>query len=123
MRVKFPEYKGKGPLEEGQEAHPDQSEDWITEEASAHRRGDDRVQEDRRSPAGAAPAVGHAPPALAVGSMWGTFVKEFRADADPAHHQRRTRTLRQAYSASLDEASEPQKQRRAGVQTCPELPP
>jgi hypothetical protein len=53
-----------------------------------------------------------------VGSMWGQFVKEFRAAPIP-DKIRKDVELRQVYYASLDEASEPQKlTARGAFKTC-----
>jgi len=53
-----------------------------------------------------------------VGEMWGTFVKEFRAAPIPDAF-RKDVEIRQTYYASLDEASEPQKQQaKSAFETC-----
>src|SRR4029079_7209311 len=53
-----------------------------------------------------------------VGGMWGGFVKEFRAAPIPDKVKHDTE-LRQLYYASLDDASEPQKQMAKGAfKTC-----
>jgi hypothetical protein len=49
-----------------------------------------------------------------VGASWGQFVQEFRAAPIPANMKKDT-MLRTAYYASLDEASEPVKQRAKGA--------
>jgi hypothetical protein len=53
-----------------------------------------------------------------VGEMWGQFVKDFRAAPIPTY-MKEDDELRNAYYASLDEASEPQKQFAKGAyETC-----
>lgn len=53
-----------------------------------------------------------------VGNMWGTFVKEFRAAPIPSY-MKEDDELRNAYYASLDNASEPMKQIAKGAyKTC-----
>lgn len=115
--VKFPEYKGKGTIEEVKKHIQTKVKDWITkkrpliEEATAEYK---KVVDLQPVP----PPQWVIAAGSRVGSMWGQFVKEFRAAPIPDSIKKDTE-LRQTYYASLDEASEPQKQMARGAfKTC-----
>jgi tetratricopeptide (TPR) repeat protein len=115
--VKFPEYKGKGTLEEVKKHIQTKVKDWITkkrpliEEATAEYK---KIVDLQPVP----PPQWVIAAGSRAGSMWGTFVKEFRAAPIPDNIRKDTE-LRQAYYASLDEASEPQKlTARGAFKTC-----
>lgn len=106
-KVVFPEYKGKGELEEVKKHIQTKVKEWITkkrpliEEATAEYKKIVNLQP-------VPPPQWVIAGGSRVGGMWGQFVKEFRAAPIPEKIKKDTE-LRQAYYASLDEASEPQK--------------
>jgi len=115
--VKFPEYKGKGTMEEVKKHIQTKVKDWIgkkrplIEEATAEYK---KIVDLQPVP----PPQWVIAAGSRVGSMWGTFVKEFRAAPIPDNIRKDTE-LRQVYYASLDDASEPQKQTARGAfKTC-----
>lgn len=116
-KVEFPEYKGKGDLEEVKKHINTKVKDWITkkrpliEEATAEYK---KVVDLQPVP----PPQWVIAAGSRVGGMWGQFVKEFRAAPIPDKIKKDTE-LRNAYYASLDEASEPQKLMAKGAyKTC-----
>ncbi len=116
-KVVFPEYKGKGSLEEVKKHIQTKVKDWITkkrpliEEATTEYK---KIVDLQPVP----PPQWVIAAGSRVGSMWGGFVKEFRAAPIPDAIRKDTE-LRQVYYASLDEASEPQKQTARGAfKTC-----
>ncbi|HVU00404.1 MAG TPA: tetratricopeptide repeat protein [Polyangiaceae bacterium] len=116
-KIVFPEYKGPGTLEEVKKHIQTKVKDWIGKKKPAI---DEATAEYKKivdlqpvPPPQWVIAAGSR-----VGSMWGQFVKEFRAAPIP-DKIRKDVELRQAYYASLDEASEPQKQTARGAfKTC-----
>ena len=116
-KVIFPEYKGKGTLEEVKKHINTKVKDWITkkrpliEEATTEYK---KIVDLQPVP----PPQWVIAAGSRVGTMWGGFVKEFRAAPIP-DAIRKDVELRQTYYASLDEASEPQKQMARGAfKTC-----
>ena len=116
-KVKFPEYKGPGSLEEVKKHINTKVKDWITKKRP--------LIEEATADYKKIVALQPVPPPLwviaagsRVGGMWGTFVKEFRAAPIPDKIKKDTE-LRNTYYASLDDASEPQKQMAKGAfKTC-----
>jgi tetratricopeptide (TPR) repeat protein len=116
-KIVFPEYKGPGTLEEVKKHIQTKVKDWIGKKKPAI---DEATVEYKKivdlqpvPPPQWVIAAGSR-----VGSMWGQFVKEFRAAPIP-DKIRKDVELRQAYYASLDEASEPQKlTARGAFKTC-----
>jgi tetratricopeptide (TPR) repeat protein len=116
-KVVFPEFKGKGTMEEVKKHIQTKVKDWITkkrpliEEATVEYK---KIVDLQPVP----PPQWVIAAGSRVGSMWGGFVKEFRAAPIP-DTIRKDVELRQTYYASLDEASEPQKQMARGAfKTC-----
>jgi len=116
-KVLFPEYKGPGSLEEVKKHIQVKVKDWIgkkrplIEEATGEYK---KIVDLQPVP----PPQWVIAAGSRVGGMWGQFVKEFRAAPIPDKIKKDVE-LRQAYYASLDEASEPQKQvARGAFKTC-----
>jgi hypothetical protein len=84
-KIKFPEYKGPGRKRTSQ-AHQGAGPRLDEEEATRHRGGDARVQEDRRSAAGASAALGHRG-RLASGRLVGQLRAGVPRGAHPHRHQ------------------------------------
>ena len=116
-KIAFPEYKGPGSLEEVKKHIQTKVKEWIgkkkpvIDEATLEYR---KVVDLQPVP----PPQWVIAAGSRVGSMWGQFVKEFRAAPIPDKIKKDVE-LRQAYYASLDEASEPQKlTARGAFKTC-----
>jgi tetratricopeptide (TPR) repeat protein len=116
-KIVFPEYKGPGSLEDVKKHINTKVKDWILKKKPAI----DEATAEYKKVVDLQPVP---PPQWViasgsrVGTMWGNFVKEFRAAPIPDKIKKDTE-LRNAYYASLDEASEPQKQVAKGAfKTC-----
>ncbi len=116
-KIIFPVYKGKGTIEDVKKHINTKVKDWITkkrpliEEATGEYK---KIVDLQPVP----PPQWVIAAGSRVGSMWGQFVKEFRAAPIP-DSIRKDVELRQTYYASLDDASEPQKQMARGAfKTC-----
>ncbi len=115
--VAFPEYKGPGDKEAVLKHINTKVKDWIGKKRP--------LIEDASNEYKKIVDLQPVPPprwviaaGSRVGQMWGQFVKEFRAAPVPESFKK-DYELRNAYYASLDEASEPQKQTAKGAfETC-----
>ena len=115
--VKFPEYKGKNDKKTVLEHINVKVKDWIgkkrplIEAASAEYK---KIVDLQPAP----PPRWVIAAGSQVGSMWGQFVKEFRAAPIP-DFMKKDYELRTAYYGALDDASEPQKGTAKGAfETC-----
>jgi len=115
--VKFPEYKGKNDKESVLKHINVKVKEWIgkkrplIETASAEYK---KIVDLQPVP----PPRWVIAAGSQVGSMWGQFVKEFRAAPIP-DFMKKDYELRTAYYGALDDASEPQKQTAKGAfETC-----
>jgi len=116
-KIKFPDYKGPSTKEAVLKHIKGPIMDWIKKKRPAIERAQEEylkiVQLQPTPPPRWVIAAGSQ-----VGGLWGNFVREFRAAPIPAEMKRDTE-LRNTYYASLDEASEPDKQRAKGAfETC-----
>ena len=116
-KLKFPEYHGNNSKEDVLKHISTKVKDWIIkkrpliEKASGEYK---KIVDLQPVP----PPRWVIAAGSRVGEMWGQFVKEFRAAPIPDAF-RRDVEIRQTYYASLDEASEPQKQQAKGAfETC-----
>jgi hypothetical protein len=115
--VKFPEYKGKNDKESVLKHINVKVKEWIAkkrpliEAASGEYK---KIVDLQPAP----PPRWVIAAGSQVGSMWGQFVKEFRAAPIP-EFMKKDYELRTAYYGALDDASEPQKQTAKGAfETC-----
>jgi TolA-binding protein len=115
--VKFPEYKGKNDKESVLKHINVKVKEWIgkkrplIEVASTEYK---KIVDLQPVP----PPRWVIAAGSQVGSMWGQFVKEFRAAPIP-EFMKKDYELRTAYYGALDDASEPQKQTAKGAfETC-----
>lgn len=115
--VKFPEYKGKNDKETVLKHINVKVKEWIGKKRPLI----DAASAEYKKIVDLQPAP---PPRWViaagsqVGSMWGQFVKEFRAAPIP-DFMKKDYELRTAYYGALDDASEPQKQTAKGAfETC-----
>jgi len=116
-KIKFPEYKGPDTKEDVLKHIKTKVSDWMKKKRPAIESAEKEylkvVQLEPAPPPKWVIASG-----ARVGSMWGEFVREFRAAPIPASFKRDD-DLRNTYYAALDEASEPQKQKAKGAfETC-----
>lgn len=116
-KLKFPEYRGNNTKEDVIKHINTKVKDWIVkkrpliEKASGEYK---KIVDLQPVP----PPRWVIAAGSRVGEMWGGFVKEFRAAPIPDAF-RRDIEIRQAYYASLDEASEPQKQQaKSAFEIC-----
>lgn len=116
-KIAFPEYRGPGSMEDVKKHIDTKVKDWIgkkrplIEEATLEYK---KIVDLQPLP----PPQWVIASGSRVGSMWGTFVKEFRAAPIPDKIKKDVE-LRQAYYAGLDGASEPQKlMARGAFETC-----
>ena len=116
-KLKFPEYRGNNSKEDVLKHINTKVKDWIVkkrpliEKASGEYK---KIVDLQPVP----PPRWVIAAGSRVGEMWGGFVKEFRAAPIPDAF-RRDVEIRQTYYASLDEASEPQKQQaKSAFETC-----
>jgi len=116
-KLKFPEYKGNNSKEDVLKHIGTKVKDWIVkkrpliEKASGEYK---KIVDLQPVP----PPRWVIAAGSRVGEMWGGFVKEFRAAPIPDAF-RRDVEIRQTYYASLDEASEPQKQQaKSAFEIC-----
>jgi len=116
-KLKFPEYRGNNSKEDVLKHIGTKVKDWIVkkrpliEKASGEYK---KIVDLQPVP----PPRWVIAAGSRVGEMWGGFVKEFRAAPIPDAF-RRDVEIRQTYYASLDEASEPQKQQaKSAFEIC-----
>ncbi|HYQ30244.1 MAG TPA: hypothetical protein VER04_23600, partial [Polyangiaceae bacterium] len=116
-KLKFPEYHGNNSKEDVLKHIGTKVKDWIVkkrpliEKASGEYK---KIVDLQPVP----PPRWVIAAGSRVGEMWGGFVKEFRAAPIPDAF-RRDVEIRQTYYASLDEASEPQKQQaKSAFEIC-----
>jgi len=116
-KLKFPEYHGNNSKEDVLKHISTKVKDWIVkkrpliEKASGEYK---KIVDLQPVP----PPRWVIAAGSRVGEMWGGFVKEFRAAPIPDAF-RRDVEIRQTYYASLDEASEPQKQQaKSAFEIC-----
>jgi hypothetical protein len=116
-KLKFPEYHGNNSKEDVLKHINTKVKDWIIKKRPLI----DKASAEYKKIVDLQPVP---PPRWViaagsrVGEMWGTFVKEFRAAPIPDAF-RKDVEIRQTYYASLDEASEPQKQQaKSAFETC-----
>jgi len=116
-KLKFPEYRGNNSKEDVLKHIGTKVKDWIVkkrpliEKASSEYK---KIVDLQPVP----PPRWVIAAGSRVGEMWGGFVKEFRAAPIPDAF-RRDVEIRQTYYASLDEASEPQKQQaKSAFEIC-----
>jgi len=116
-KLKFPEYRGNNSKEDVLKHINTKVKDWIVkkrpliEKASGEYK---KIVDLQPVP----PPRWVIAAGSRVGEMWGGFVKEFRAAPIPEAF-RRDVEIRQTYYASLDEASEPQKQQaKSAFEVC-----
>lgn len=115
--IRFPEYKGPNDRASVLKHIQTKVKDWLTKKKSAIEATEKEYLK--------IPNLQPSPPprwviaaGSRVGTMWGEFVREFRAAPIPAD-MKRDDELRNTYYNALDEASEPQKQRaKAAFETC-----
>jgi TolA-binding protein len=115
--VKFPEYKGAGVKDEVLKHIQTKVKDWygkkskLIQEASAEYK---KVVDLQPAP----PPRWVIAAGARVGSMWGTFVKEFRSAPIPKEWKTDDE-LRNTYYSNLDDASEPWKQQaKSAMEVC-----
>jgi tetratricopeptide (TPR) repeat protein len=115
--IRFPEYKGQNSKEEVLKHIKTKVADWMKKKGPA-------IEAAEKEYLKVVLLEPDAPPKWViasgsrVGSMWGGFVREFRAAPIPADFKRDDE-LRNTYYSALDEASEPQKRKARGAyETC-----
>jgi len=116
-KLKFPEYRGNNSKEDVLKHINTKVKDWIVKKRPLIEKASGEFKKivdlQPVPPPRWVIAAGSR-----VGEMWGGFVKEFRAAPIPDAF-RRDVEIRQTYYASLDEASEPQKQQaKSAFETC-----
>jgi tetratricopeptide (TPR) repeat protein len=115
--IKFPEYKGPNTKEEVIKHIKTKVADWMKKKGPAIDAAEKeyiKIVELKPAP----PPRWVIAAGSRVGSMWGEFVREFRAAPIPAD-MKRDDELRNTYYNALDEASEPQKVRaKKAFETC-----
>ncbi|MCC6647029.1 MAG: hypothetical protein IT374_15830 [Polyangiaceae bacterium] len=115
--IRFPDYKGPNDKESVLKHIKTKVADWIKKKAPAIEAAEKEylkiVELEPAPPPRWVIAAGSR-----VGTMWGEFVREFRAAPIPAEMKADVE-LRQTYYAALDDASEPQKVRaKRAFETC-----
>jgi hypothetical protein len=130
-KVKFPEYKGNGERADVLKHIQTKVQDWVKKKRSAIEEADKEYQKivtlQPTPPPRWVIAAGSR-----VGQMWSRFVAEFRAAPIPKEWNQKGphplipdltwEDIKFNYYASLDEASEPQKQSaKAAFKTCLDL--
>jgi hypothetical protein len=111
--IKFPEYKGKGETADVKKHIETKVKAWMDKKRPML--GETELEYKKIVDLQPVPSPQWVIAAGSrVGSMWGQFVEEFRAAPIPAA-MKKDIMLSQAYYASLDEASEPVKQRAKGA--------
>ncbi len=111
--IKFPEYKGPNDKESVLKHIKTKVKDWMDKKAPAILAAEKeylKILELEPAP----PPRWVIAAGSRVGTMWGEFVREFRAAPIPAEFKQDA-DLRNTYYAALDEASEPQKLRAKGA--------
>jgi tetratricopeptide (TPR) repeat protein len=116
-KLKFPEYHGNNSKEDVLKHISTKVKDWIVKKRPLIEKASGEFKKivdlQPVPPPRWVIAAGSR-----VGEMWGGFVKEFRAAPIPDAF-RRDVEIRQTYYASLDEASEPQKQQaKSAFEIC-----